>query len=241
MGIYDRIFPKKVRTAGAALSNGKLTLYSAYPNNPYNWVNAFCQWNSLMGDPSTHLWTDTPEIFQVNYNEDIPFGTNYLEIEVLTETGEPVDMAMVTLLKGNDEIFINGLTDVYGRVVINLDYQYGGELFVTITKQNCKPFIGTATIITDGKLVNLDNLETIEINDEGGAGMWNPGETAEIAIPLYNFGLVGVSGVTATITTTSEYMEIIDGESNYGFIGAGQSQYGEAFSVNLSPSVMERE
>ena len=241
MGMYDGLFPKKVGTAGAALSNGKLTLYNAYPNNPYNWVNAFSQWNSLMGDPSTHLWTDTPEILQVNYIEDIPFGTNYLEIEVLTETGEPVDMAMVTLLKGNDEIFINGLTDENGRVVINLDYQYGGELSVTITKQNCKPFIGTATIITDGKLVNLDNLETIEINDEGGDGIWNPGETAEIAVPLHNFGLLGVSGVMAEISTASEYMEIIDGSSNYGFIGAGQSQYGEAFSVNLSPSVMERE
>ena len=241
MGIYDGIFPKKVGTAGAALSNGKLTLYSAYPNNPYNWVNAFCQWNSLMGDPSTHLWTDTPEILEVNYNEDIPFGTNYIEIEVLTDTGEPVDMAMVTLLKGNDEIFINGLTDENGRAVIHLGYQYGGQLSVTVTKQDCKPFIGTATIITEGKLVNLDNIVTVEINDEGGDGLWNPGETAEIAIPLYNYGFVGVSGVTAEITTTAEYMDIIEGSAYYGSMGVGQSQYGEAFTVSLSPSAMERE
>ena len=112
---------------------------------------------------------------------------------------------------------------------------------MTVTKQDCKPFIGTATIITDGKLINLDQLETIDINDEGGDGMWNPGETAEIAVPLYNFGLVDVSGVMAEITTTSEYMDIIDGSAYYGFMGVEQGQYGEAFSVHLSPSAMERE
>ncbi len=71
--------------------------------------------------------------------------------------------------------------------------------------------------------------------------MWNPGETAEIAVPLYNFGLVDVSGVMAEITTTSEYMDIIDGSAYYGFMGVEQGQYGEAFSVHLSPSAMERE
>ena len=241
MGMYDGLFPRKVGTAGAALSSGKLTLYNAYPNNPYNWVNAFCQWNSLMGDPSTHLWTDTPQILDVNYEEDIPFGTNFLEVEVLNESGEPVDRAMVTLLKGNDEIFVNEFTNENGKAIIQLDYQYGGGLSVTVTKQNCKPFIGNATIITDGKLVNLDNLETIDINDNGGDGIWNPGETVEIFIPLYNFGLEAVSGVTAEISTSYEYMNILDGSSDYGYLGAGQSEYGEAFSVNLSPSAMERE
>ncbi len=241
MGMYDGLFPKKVGTAGASLVNGKLTLFNAYPDNPYNWVNAFCQWNNLMGDPSTHLWTDTPQVLDVNFEDDIPFGTNFLEIEVLNSFGDPVKGAMVTLLKGNDEIFMNNITDENGRTVINLEYQYGGEMTLTVTKQNSKPFIGTVTIITDGKLLNVDNLEPMEISDSGGDGIWNPGETIELAIPLHNYGLVGVSGVTAEISSNSENIDILDGVSSYGFIGAGEIDYGDVFQLSLSPSSMERE
>ena len=61
MGMYDGLFADKVGTAGAALASGKLALYNTYSNDPYQWIDAFTQWNNLMGDPATHLWTTTPD------------------------------------------------------------------------------------------------------------------------------------------------------------------------------------
>ena len=59
-------------------------------------------------------------------------------------------------MTSNDEIFSNSLTDENGYVVVPLEYQYGGDISVTVTKQDCKPYIGTANIRTDGKLINVD-------------------------------------------------------------------------------------
>ena len=36
MGIFDGIFPKDLKTAGAAVANGRLSLYSTYPSDPSN-------------------------------------------------------------------------------------------------------------------------------------------------------------------------------------------------------------
>jgi hypothetical protein len=240
MGMYDGLFPRKVGTAGASLVNGKLTLFNAYPNNPYNWVNAFCQWNSLMGDPATHLWTDTPKLLYVNFDDSIPFGTNFLDVEVLDQLGDPVSDAMVTVLKGDDEIFINSITDENGQVSIPLQYEYGGDVSLTVTKMNCKPYIGTFNISTVGTLVNLDTQASINIED-GDDGQLNPGETIDFFIPIRNYGLLNANEVVAHISTESPFVEIIDDHSFYGTVSAGNSNYGDSFTIHLSESAMERE
>ena len=50
MGIFDGIFPKDLKTAGAAVANGRLSLYSTYPSDPSNKVSIFSHWLNLMGD-----------------------------------------------------------------------------------------------------------------------------------------------------------------------------------------------
>ena len=71
MGIYDGVFSHEMETTGASVAHGKLVMYNIYPTNPSNWVSAFTQWNNLMGDPATHLWTDTPETIQLIFNNSI--------------------------------------------------------------------------------------------------------------------------------------------------------------------------
>ncbi len=242
MGIYDGILAKGITTAGGGLAHGKLALFNAYPTNPYNWVNAFTQWNNLMGDPATHLWTDTPEYLTVQFEEEIPFGTNFLDIEVYGSNGIFVEDAMVTILKGNDEIFYNDFTDESGNVTLELLYNYGGEVTLTVTKQDFIPFIGTFEITTTGKLINVDPAEEIILDDGmDGDDILNPGETVDIQIPLKNFGMVDVTGVQAMLETNSQYVTIIDSESNYGTINSGGSSIGEGFTFSLDPSALDRE
>ena len=240
MGMYDGIFPKQLESAGAALANGKLSLYLTYYSTQYQGVQRFTHWNNLMGDPATHLWTDTPIDLLVIYPSEIPFGTNYIDVEVMDVFGNSVENAMVTLLKDNDEIFISGYTNESGKTTIPLDYYSGGEIFVTATKQNYIPHQGSFFIITDGALINVDHQLPINVIDNDD-GILNPGETVGLSIPLKNYGLDIVSGIEATLTSTSDLVTILIPTISYGTIAPGHSEYGDMFALHLLPSAINGE
>jgi hypothetical protein len=242
MGIYDGIFTENITTAGGGLAHGKLVLFNAYPTNPYNWVNAFTQWNNLMGDPATHLWTDTPSYLNVDFESEIPFGTNFQDVHVYGTNGIFIENAMITVLKGNDEIFYNTFSDQNGNVTLDLNYDYGGEVNITVTKQNFIPFIGSFEISTMGKLVNVDPTQEVDVDDgAGGNGILNPGETVDIQIPIKNFGLLGVSGLQATLESTSPFVILTDDNSYYGNLNSGSFSFGDPYSLYLDPSAIDRE
>ncbi|MDP6261866.1 MAG: C25 family cysteine peptidase [Candidatus Marinimicrobia bacterium] len=240
MGIYDGLFPKNLGTAGAALANGKLTLFSAYPTNPYHWVDAFTQWNSLMGDPATHLWTDTPTVLSVTHPFVLPFGTNFVDILVYDEQENPAEDAMVTLLMDDDVIFTSGYTDEEGSLTMNLDYVSNGTISITVTKQNCKPYENTIILHSDGAVVNLDNELDVQIHDDDD-GIVNPGEQFGLSVPVKNYGTENVYGISATLQSFSEFVTISDATMDYGDLLQGESAFGDDFAITLSETAIDRE
>jgi len=139
MGIFDGIFPKNLGSAGGAVASGRLALYYAYPGDPSNKVSIFSHWLNLIGDPALMLWTDTPQSITAEFNSTIDWGTNFIDVYVTNENNQPVEGALVTLLKGDDEIFISKATNAQGISTILLDYDSIGEVYLTVTKQDCIP------------------------------------------------------------------------------------------------------
>tara|TARA_A100001011_G_C14321233_1_gene850773 strand:+ start:3752 stop:8185 length:4434 start_codon:yes stop_codon:yes gene_type:complete len=188
MGIYDGIYNKGAHTAGLALVYGKLALIETYPDNPNNNLNLFTSWNNLMGDPLTHLWTNTPSSLVVEHNNEIPYTSNYFEVKVTDSTRRPVSDAIVTLDKYNDNTIVS-YTDESGMAYFNLDFNSYGEVIVTSYCHNCIPVQTNLSIIQD-----VPNLELIQnsvvINDAIGSqesdGLINPGETIEISFDISN-------------------------------------------------------
>ncbi|MBH50063.1 MAG: hypothetical protein CMG69_04840 [Candidatus Marinimicrobia bacterium] len=244
MGIYDGLFSKGMETTGASIANGKLVMYNAYPTDPSQWVSAFTQWNNLMGDPATHLWTDTPKTLQVIYSNMIPKGTNFVDLKVLSN-GIVVDNAMVTLLKGNDEIFVSGYTNTGGNLTLPLDsYVSSGEVALTVTKRNFQPFEDTFSIIETGFIANYDPNQNIIIDEVTGNndGVLNPGETVLIQIPVRNFGQFNITDLSAELSSESDLVGVIEPSSFYGSqLGAGETSHGVGFTISLSPSTEEME
>ena len=244
MGIYDGVFSKGMETTGASVAHGKLVMYNTYPTNPSNWVSAFTQWNNLMGDPATHLWTDTPKPIQLIYNNTISLGTNFIDMKVLNN-GIAVEDAMVTLLKGNDEIFISGYSNADGNVTLPIDsFVSMGEVSITVTKPNYQPYEDTFLINGTGTIANYDPSLDVEIDELTGNndGLLNPGETVHVRIPIRNYGQFDISGVSAELTTESELVELIETNSFYeSNLGAGETSFGTGFSFTLSHSAEEME
>jgi len=224
MGIYDGIFPKDLRTAGASVANGRLSLYWTYPSDPSNRVTIFSHWLNLMGDPGLHFWTDTPEEINVSLDNAITWGTNFIDIIVNDLNGNGVDNAKVTILKGDDEIFASYFTNSQGSITIPLQYESTGEVFVTVTKKNCIPVEESFQIINSDVNINLSS-QNISISDviEGNEdGYLNPGEIANISLPLINYGSTTVGDVQAILTSESNLVNIIYGINQYENIAPGE-------------------
>ena len=245
MGIFDGIFPKKLGTAGAAVANGRLSLLYTYPSDPSNKVSIFSHWLNLIGDPGLMLWTDTPSTINASFNQSLSWGTNFIDVEVTDESGAPVSGALVTLLKGDDEIFKSSYSNEYGIAAFDLDYNLPGVVFVTITKQDCIPIEGFFDIIQPNNNVNLsiENISVVDVSDGvangNGDGMLNPGEIAYLSLPLYNYGNSVENNIQAVLTSSSDNVNIIYGVSQYQSIESNQIGFqNNNFVIELNPEAL---
>jgi hypothetical protein len=243
MGIYDGLFAKKLGTAGAAVANGKLALDMTYPGNPDNWISAFTHWNNLIGDPSTHLWTTTPKLFSVSHLESLSFGTNYIEVLVLGNDGNPLNNSRVTLYK-SDEVFSNTFTNENGIALIPMNYTTSGDISLVVTNQGYKPYISNINIEnpTGNGVVNLDPSGVIIINDDGNNNnLTNPGETITLTLPIMNFGSNDISDLTISLSSNSEKVTLVNSTITVGSLGAGATTEISGLSFTLNSSAKHNE
>ena len=212
MGIYDGIFSKQLKTAGASLVNAKVTLFNTYIIGASNTVDDFTHWNNLMGDPVLKLWTDTPQEIFANYPQQINWGSNYVEVVVVGINGEPVENAWVTLKKDEWSQSISNYSDENGRAIFHIDYLDDNDLTLTISKRNFIPY-QTSIPISDNNEIAIQEYYF----DEGlvGDGFINSGETVELYIETQSNILLNEGEFLASINSLSDNIDILT--SNIGF------------------------
>ena len=234
MGIYNGIFTQGVETAGAALAAGKMALINTYPGNPVHYVDIFCHWNNLIGDPGLHLWTDTPTVVTVQHPETILAESDIIHIEVTDENGAPVQDAVVTLLKGADEIFISRRTGEDGIASFDLDVGSTGEVNVTVSGRNLKPAMSSFDIVNSAYSLYAVLPVIVDDNSGGnGDGILNPGEDLTVSFYILNNGILGVNDVEAILHTYSDMVSINTPMFDIGGILAGNEQLA-SFEITLS-------
>ena len=245
LGVYEGIYTHNVATAGEALNYGKYHLINSYIGQTQTYTSIFCHWHSLMGDPSLHLWTDTPFNPQVNYNEEIPDGSNSIIISVHDENGIPVENALITLLKGNDEIFISKLTNENGHANIPLEYSTIGEVLITVTKKNMFPYEGNFRISNNMAAAVLNESQILIIEQDGNNdGNINPGETISLNLPIINVGNIELTNVSAELTSLSNLVEISNSSQQYGtneILPNETSLNNEYFEIYVNPNANDFE
>jgi len=238
LGMYDGLFADELETAGAALASGKLALYNTYPSNPYQWVSAFTHWNNLMGDAATHLWTDTPKEIIAQHESSISFGTNFLNISLFTDSGLPIDGALVSLLSDNSNVPVISYTDEQGNVMFDIETSSASDFTITATKRNYKPYQSDISLLSLATNINIDFDSPIFVNDSSD-NLPVSGEEINLSIPIKCIS-GSAANVTATLTSTSNNVQISLGSVNYGAISDSQTKYGE-FLFSLFPSAVEGE
>ena len=213
MGIFAGFFDYGIYGLGDALNNGKYYLYINYPFNPTS-VEDFSEWNNLIGDPSTPLWTDIPQSMLADYPDVLPIGSTGMTVSVAdSATGAPLENADVCLYSGDIQEMVT--TDVNGEAFFSLLPEIEGEILVTCTIHNYKPHLGSLIIQNDAIFINYQDLEIDDDNaglSSGNSdGNINPGETIEFGMSLKNYGQsITATNIITLLTTGNSLITLQD-------------------------------
>ena len=88
--------------------------------------------------------------------------------------------------------------------------------------------------------MNIDSSQPILINDNND-GIPTAGEEFGISVPIINFGSQIVQSITATLTSYSNLINILNDQIFIGDISVNQSLYLDDFNVSLDPSAVQSE
>ena len=242
MGIYWGLFPMKAETVGLAVHYGKLHLYLTYPSDPNNRVSIFTHWHSLMGDPATNLWKDTPSNLNVDHLSVIPYGTNFATFSVTNDEGLSIKKARVTLLNDNETIFQTRLTDENGNVTFDLTNVSPGSITLTVTKQDFIPYQDNISLSDEVASINIDFSQVSYDQISGdNDGTINPGEIFDLVLPLKNFGSSDLNDISATLTSSSNSVNIITNNIEYGDINQQETINSNPFRIEILSSAIDLE
>jgi hypothetical protein len=140
---YDRafwnsFFVQDHYRVGEALADSKNDYYPSSTTDKYIWWEL-----NLMGEPETELWTDNPSTFTVSYDSSIESGYQTYSVNV-KKSGVNVSNAYVCAYQ-NGHVFATGYTNTSGNINLTIS-PVQGDMKLTVTKHNFKPFQGDVTV-----------------------------------------------------------------------------------------------
>nr|MDA3814549.1 C25 family cysteine peptidase [Candidatus Cloacimonadota bacterium] len=226
MGIYQGITMEDITKCGEMMLRGKMELYNNYPNchawgNSNNSDQFYFYVYNLLGDPGLQVLTDTPKSFEMIYQEEIPSGSNYIEIQI---DFEEEDKSGFTLAITNaDSLIAVGISDEFGISSIPLHLE-AGTYSVTASKYQFIPITSELTVV-DEDIVRLDDYTCSDIF---------PGEVANISASIQNSGSVQANDLEFEISTDEDFIEIVSGLNTLGSLNAGEFTSCD-FELELDP------
>ena len=192
----------------------------------------------LFGDPEMQVWTDIPNTLNVSITpESLQTGNNTITVVI---NGLPQNDAARICIQKKDELYIvDQLTN--GSHTINVPVQTLGVVNVTVTAHNFRPVERDIQVLQNGSEPAIA-VEDLIYNDKGtgasignGDGQLDAGETIELTVKLRNTGTSVLNGVTASLVSTSNDIEIVNANATFGNI-AGNAVVGSVtpfvFKIN---------
>ena len=169
------------------------------------------------GDPAMKIWTANPydSVITATHNDSIDCANNTLSI-----TGSRTG-ALATLVQ-NNEVIASALLDAGGNGDISYSLSTSGDIILTISKHNCKPYIDTLgqkcagyppTVVSDDVFFISDTKAALngEITNDHGETVTESGFIYSIA-PDPLIGDAGITKVqTSPLVTTGTFLENISG------------------------------
>lgn len=189
------------------------------------WVNYGV--NSI-GDPALDIFTENALTMSLMFNDSVFIGSSDFTVSGLPEN------AIVCLWK-DDEVYSVGTT-VSGSVSLPVLPQSQGEIILTATAHNYKPYIDSINVIPpEGPIVFYD---TCSINDSDGNNnnIVDFGENILLGMQLINPGLSSALNVAASLSTVDTFITITDDTETFGTISGnnGTMNINDSYAFEVS-------
>lgn len=227
-GIGETVINGDDHRLGVAQAGGKLEMFANYQAFEPDRVEIWSVWSSLIGDPATDVRLAPPTALTVAHPAALPVGAGAVPVAV-TDGGAPVAGAIVSLAK-DGEVAVTAVTDAAGRALLPLPAHTAGSLLVTVWGHDLLPYLGSLTLGSVDRFVDL--VATVVDDDATGGsagdgdGAANPGETLQLDCALLNRGSLLAGAVNATLASDDPYVTVLDGDDAFGDVAGGATVWG---------------
>ncbi len=220
-GFYAGMLDEDNLIFGSDVLRGKIELYNNFPldREPEGKVEFYFHVYNILGDPSLTMWTTVPQTINCTLPAEINKGTNYLEIDLPDLEGGIVTAKM------EGSIFSTAIVE-NGQATLYFNLENSDQIEITITKPNYYPFIQTIDVITDDIELGLFDFDT--------NGNVITGEEFQLDLTLKNYGTLVANNVTADLSCTNSYVNILTTSANFGNIDPGSTAM-QGYDVEILP------
>jgi hypothetical protein len=235
IGAYDALFHTHseafadwASTMGSMNFMGNMAIVASNSSR----ANYYWEIYSIMGDPSLVPYMGIPTEIEAEYSPNVTFGVGTMQI--MADPFTYVAISKDNVLHGA------GLTDETGALTLNFTpFSSPGQAKLVMTRSLRQPLIADLVVTTSsGPYLLVNNM----IVNDGNNAIAESGETLYLDVTLNNVGTEAAQGVTATLTSSSPYVNIISGTANVANIASNASASITAtFQVAISPAIPDQQ
>lgn len=226
MGIYQGITQEGVTRCGEMLLRGKMELYNNYPSchawgNSNNSDQFYFYVYNLLGDPGLQVLTETPKIFDISVDDEIPSYSNYIEIQILLIDEDRSGFSVA--VTNSDSLIATGNSNEEGFVNIPIDLE-AGTYEVTASKYGFVPVTAEIQVINQDMVV-LTDYTCPEII---------PDETLTITADIFNSSNSTANDIQIQINAEDDFITIVSGTYSLAELAAGENAICN-FEIEIDP------
>ncbi len=236
LGSYDRLFHLNgelpsdwYTTTGQILFAGNLSVSSTTsPRKKYYWETY-----TLLGDPSLSPYIGKPEALTTSVPDSLPMGLKILNISssAFAYAG----------LSHFDTLWDAGHVSPSGSVYLDIPDVQKDSCLLIITRHNGIPFVKTLYFIEpDTAWISIND---VAVSDESGNNndLADYGENISLKISLQNSGKQGADNVYMKISSSSQYLSVIEDSLFVGTVDAKTETISTGFDIKVADNIPDQE
>lgn len=218
-GFADALFLENGRTFGQACESGRKRVWTQWSN-----ADEYRGYHTI-GDPAMNLWISPPRRIEVTHPAVVMPGSNEIDIMVRVD-GSPCPGATVCLVQCDTVLYQTAETGPDGRTHFSFNIAHFDSICVTVTGTGLYPYEGRMLVSFHGSYVAYHQHSVVDSITGNGNQRLNPGETAQLAVWVKNFGIDSACGISAVLEPSDTSVMIMDSTAVYPDLAPGDSGMG---------------